>query len=211
MYLKDKVKKIYRKCRRKLFLLSHFNGIDKNITIISNNCIAGMIYKNIGGGLYKSPTIWTLIPPDDFIKFCTSLDYYLSLPIKESEIFQFDYGNMYPGEVCNFPCGVIGDVKIIFPHCKTFDEAIEKWNRRLTRINKNKIFVVLYAYDNYLNDKLFFDFGKIPYKKIILTSHHLPNKSDYYSLNIEPPLQWWNTLHQIKAYWELFNWKKFLR
>lgn len=40
------------------------------------------------------------------------------------------------------PIGLIDDVEVVFLHYKTFDEAVEKWNRRKSRINWDNLYNV---------------------------------------------------------------------
>lgn len=103
----------------------------KNIdfTIISSNCVAGFVYRDLGMQ-YLSPTIFLGIGMNDFVKVAENLRWYM-----EQEIVQIesDY---------ECPVGLLGDVMIKFAHDKSFDEAVQKWERRKRRINWDNLFFV---------------------------------------------------------------------
>ena len=93
---------------------------NNNITIISNNCIGGVIYHNLGLR-FNSPTINTLIKGEDYLNFCIYLKEYLSGQLNE-----------YYDAQCNYPIGILSSekneippIRIDFVHYKTFNEAKE--------------------------------------------------------------------------------------
>src|SRR5699024_4328392 len=53
----------------------------RDITIISNNCWGGFIYQKYGLE-YRTPTIGLFFLGDDYVKFCSKLEFYLSKPIE---------------------------------------------------------------------------------------------------------------------------------
>ena len=73
-----------------------------NITIISCNCIGGLVYSDLGMKFF-SPTINLFIKSPDFVKFANNLKYYLSQEltlVSEKE----------------YPIGRIDDIYIHFLH-----------------------------------------------------------------------------------------------
>lgn len=124
------------------------------ISLISQNCIGGIIYHD-ANQRFLSPTVNLYILPKDFIKFVNNLDYYLSLT-----------PNVEMGKA--YPIGTLGDIKINFMHYSSPQEAIEKWEERKQRINFNKIFVIMVERDGF-DDEDFNDFLKIKYPKILFT------------------------------------------
>lgn len=103
---------------------------NKDIAIISNNCIGADICHNLGLR-FNSPTVNLQILPSDFVKFCSKLDYYLSVEVKECDVFSAcqrelimkEYGRNV--EELNFPFGICDDILIAFQHYNTFCEAKE--------------------------------------------------------------------------------------
>ncbi len=106
-------------------------------TIISNNCWGGNIYQKFGLK-YTTPTIGLFILGHDFVKFCSDLEGYLK---KELEFIRWEESSYYYELKNNapYPVARLGDVEIYFMHYKTEEEAREKWNRRLKRVNPEHI------------------------------------------------------------------------
>ncbi len=156
--------KINRFLRIKLAKYRKIN--QKEITIISNNCWAGMVYESYN--LKKmSPTVGLFFMAGDYIKFISNLKYYLNLKL------QFiDYKNSkYYDENKNitYPIGLLGDIEIFFVHYHSKEEALEKWKRRIERINYHNI-IFKFNDQNGCTLKDVEDFLKLPYKnKIFFT------------------------------------------
>lgn len=136
------------------------------ISLISQNCIGGIIYHD-ANQRFLSPTVNLYILPKDFIKFVNNLDYYLSLT-----------PNVKMGK--DYPIGTLGDIKINFMHYSSPEEAVEKWEERKQRINFDKIFVIMVERDGF-DDEDFKEFLKIKYPKILFTRNekHISNNSVY--------------------------------
>ena len=91
-------------------------------SIISSNCIGGIIYHRLGKQ-FLSPTINLFFNQKEFIKFAQNLRYYINLPL---EFIKSDF---------DFPVAKIDDITLYFLHYSNNDEAKEAWERRKTRIN----------------------------------------------------------------------------
>lgn len=100
----------------------------QSVSLISQNCIAGVFYHDMGLQ-FQSPTINLFFPEPDFIRFVTNIDYYLSLPI------QMNWDETYP-------IGCLEDVRIHFMHYSTCREAHDAWERRKARIAPDRIVIV---------------------------------------------------------------------
>lgn len=145
-------------------------------TIISNTCIAGKIYHDLGMRFF-TPTINLYIKPEDFVKFCANIDYYLEQAITEVK------GNY------KYPVGKLGDIYLYFKHYKTFDEGVSKWNERKKRINWNKIFIMMTdrhldiendAVASSCEDSVFEQFDALPYEnKVCFCAKQHRQKSCY--------------------------------
>lgn len=124
-------------------------------TIIGNNCVCGIIYKDLNLQ-YASPTTSILIPPEDFFLFAENLEYYLSCTLEETSL-----------EGVSHPVGLLknGDeqVCLIFMHDKSFQEAKEKWIRRCSRIDMNNLYIVFQYL--FLKQKLFLRKKSTLYKR----------------------------------------------
>lgn len=138
-YISFRVIKNYRKQQldKRITKENSHKLTSKDFTIISNNCWGGMIYQKYGLP-YLSPTVGLFILGHDFVKLCKNWNEYFSLPLMfiEWEDSSFYYGLK---DQTPFPVAKLGDIEIYFMHYKTSEEAEEKWNRRVKRINPDKM------------------------------------------------------------------------
>ena len=107
------------------------------ISIISQNCIGGVIYSIIGQK-FLSPTVNMFVEDDNFIKIVNNLEYYLSVeakPLMEEFVDPINGSIRYP-KIC------IDDIEMCCLHYKNCREAIEAWERRKKRVNYDKVFVI---------------------------------------------------------------------
>lgn len=126
----------------------------EGFSIISQNCIGGVFYHDMGMK-FLSPTIDLFFTEPDFVRFVLNLQYYIEIePVMES-------GDKYP-------IGFLDDIEIHFMHYETCQEAKDAWEKRKRRINYDKILVI--ATDrNGFSDSVFENWKKIPYKKLLFT------------------------------------------
>lgn len=116
-------------------------GIDKNFTIISNNCWAGLVYQHFGLP-YNTPTAGLFFFAQDYIKFVYNIKEYLAKPFEFISLEESRYCEtlkQYGGECVKCPIAVCGDIEVIFMHYHSPEEAETKWRRRAARINWDNI------------------------------------------------------------------------
>lgn len=125
-------------------------------TLISQNCIGGVLYHDLGLQ-FLSPTINAFIPEPDFVKFVLDLRHYMGQEL----VMQW-------GE--EYPLGMLDDITIHFMHYDTCADAKEAWDRRKTRINWDKIFVIATDRDGF-DETVYEQWKQVPYHKILFTAH----------------------------------------
>lgn len=151
--------KIYRRIRkyisdkRRKFL--NIYELRNNFSIISCNCLGGLIYHDLNMQ-FLSPTINLFINTPDFVKFCNNIEYYIACELVEHK------------DDRDYPIGMLDDIQIDFLHYKDFNEAKTCWNKRKKRINYNNIFVIISDRDNY-SDDLLSEIDKIKYPKVLFS------------------------------------------
>ena len=151
----DSLKNFYLSWRRRILSYKVKKRLDlSDISLISMNCIGGIVYHDCEQR-FLSPTVNLYFTPDDFLKFINNLSFYLSKTPK-----------IVMGK--NYPIGELDDIKINFMHYSTPDEALSKWEERKSRINKEKIFVIMVERDGFIK-KNFEDFNRINYPKLLFT------------------------------------------
>jgi uncharacterized protein (DUF1919 family) len=149
---------------------------NKDFSIIGNNCFTGGIYHKFGLP-YNTPTIWTYIYPQDYLRFLENLDWYLKQPLHFKKETDHEMAHRFCTQTHKtFPIGVLGDIEIHFMHYKTEQEALEKWTRRAKRINMNNLFVVFSDGDEFSEEYLE-RFEKMPISKKIFFSSKPRSKS----------------------------------
>lgn len=129
--------------KRKLFhKIKNKKLKNKEFTIISNNCWAGMFYETYG--LKKqSPTVGMFFMAPDYVEFVSHLKEY----VKEPLTFIKPEESRWKDQVCgdsrfgSYPVGKIKDIEIFFLHYHDEETARAKWERRCSRINWDKLIV----------------------------------------------------------------------
>lgn len=112
---------------------------DTNFSIISNNCWGSFTYQKYGIE-YKSPTVGLYILGHDFVKLCADWKTYFKCELEfipwEKASYHYALINEEP-----YPVAKLDDIEIYFMHYKSEKEALDKWHRRVKRINpKHMIF-----------------------------------------------------------------------
>ena len=130
--------KIIRRLKRKILVTWwKLKNKNKDFTIISQNCVGGLIYNNFNLP-FLTPTINLFIEGEDFVKLVENLKYYMSI---KPEAINDEYIDPIDSNV-RFPKIRIDDIEISCMHYKNCNEAIEAWERRKKRINYEKIYVI---------------------------------------------------------------------
>lgn len=133
----------------------------KQVSIISQNCIGGVICHDLRMP-FLSPTINLYFNAFDFVKFIQNMNYYMKLELKmrwEEE----------------YPVGYLDDIKIHFMHYETCREAKDSWERRKERICWDKILVLSTDMEGF-NDNIYEEWKKITYPKILFTVAERPGE-----------------------------------
>ena len=110
-----------------------------NVTIIARNCVAGVIYHDLGME-FQSPTINLWIENEDFAVFLENLENFIrggGLIEKETD---FDYP---VGELsCNTSHGE-KHITLYFQHYPNFEDAKKQWFKRCQRVDFDRVYVIV--------------------------------------------------------------------
>lgn len=150
--VKDGIQPIFSGFNRKKLKNTDF-------TIISNNCWGGKCYEYYGL-IKQSPTVGMYFFADDYIRFIIDLEKYLSMDL---EIISADKSKYYNelerrGQL-DVPIGILGDIEVIFLHYNNPEIVLNKWKRRVQRINWKNI-IYKFSYMNGCNDSLLSEYEK---------------------------------------------------
>ncbi len=111
-----------------------------DFSIISNNCAGGYIYQYYGIS-YKTPTEGIGMSVDDYLKLIRNPKYYFS---QDLEFVNPESTERYEsGEHFTYPAAKISDITVYFRHYPTKEVAEDKWKRRSSRINYQRMFFLL--------------------------------------------------------------------
>lgn len=153
---------------------------NKDITIISRDCIGGVVY-NQYGLRFLSPTINLYFEMDDFNLFCNNLTDYLNghfEEFKDPEKY-FPIGMLIPHSNSLKP------IKVFFMHYDNYSTAIEKWNERKKRVNTDdsKIFIINNCTNKEdvetMSKQTITEFNKIKYKKVIFVDNYYGFENEF--------------------------------
>lgn len=132
-------------------------------SIISQDCFGGILYSNLGLP-FLSPTINMFWTSEDYYKLLSNLKEYMEKPL----IFKgMAWGNISKIE---YPVCSLGDIQVHMNHYKTYEEAKEKWEQRVQRIDYDNLFIVTKTSSKYWAEK----FCGLSYKnKMCFTSFEM--------------------------------------
>ena len=162
MSLKANIKKIVqdrRRCR-----LSKLALKQKDVTILSNFCIGGAIYNDLGLQ-FLSPTINLFFGHHGFIDLVNNLEEYRTAELIDTGNSDNFNGKKTP--VCILRKEGFPDVEIHFNHYNSYEEAREKWFSRYDRIVKDKIYLIISAVNDH---DLIDEYAELPYPKVIFSN-----------------------------------------
>ena len=142
---------------------------NKDFTIISQNCLGGVIYSQLGMEFF-SPTINMFIEDESFIKLAYNPKKYFSIDpvaITDKYVEPLDPSVSYP------KIG-IDDIEICCLHYKDCVDAIDAWNRRRKRVNLDNVFVIGNSWNMHSDQQLVEKIADAPYKTIVFSTIDIP-------------------------------------
>lgn len=144
--------------------------INKDFTIISNNCWGGHVYRYFNME-YESPTVGMYFYAEEYVKFLSNLKYYMGCELKIISAAQSKYYQELQrrGEEQRL-IGRLDDVEIVLLHYHTPEEAISKWNRRKERIHWNNI-AIKFSEQNLCTTDILQKFDNLPYERKFVFVH----------------------------------------
>lgn len=147
----------------RIFQIPFFNFDDyikikeSNLSIVSDYCFAGFLYHKFGLR-FTSPTINMFADNENYFRFISDMDTYMSMPMTEVEdIINHPYG------IYVYPRGRLADVEWIFNHDITFDTAEARWKKGVQRFNWNNYMVIM----TINSDEMAYKFDALPIKNKI--------------------------------------------
>ena len=150
---------------------------NKSFSIISNNCWGGGVYEDLNLP-YTSPTVGLFFYAPYYIEFLSQLEYYINHEISFISSSKYPEANQFRAEKNWFyPIGKAGAIEIHFMHYATEEDALQKWRRRSSRIDYNRLFVKMCDRDLCTEEnKILFD--QLPFqRKVFFTANKTTQSS----------------------------------
>lgn len=176
----------------------------KNTTfsVISSNCVGGVITHDLGVR-FNSPFVNLFVDTKDFLKYLKDINEY-----NKKELCFLDFDGSYPK-------AKLGDITVHFVHYKSNEEALEKWQTRLQRLNYDNLYIMMTEQNMCTEDDLV-EFDNLPYQnKVVFTHKKYPLiKSAFYVKGFEDKGEVGNLVEQKsfltgKRYYEDFDFVSF--
>ena len=169
------------------FTLEKYRRLQRSrLSIFSSFCFGGFI-SNMLGLQFRSPFINLAIGEQEYIKLLRAPRIYME------EQFYFKKTGFERNLKRDFPIVTLGNVDISMNHDTDFNEAVEKWNRRKTRINWYNLFVTMATE----SEEILEEFDALPYGKKVC---FVPFKSDLDSAWYINP-----EIHKGLPFWDVVN------
>lgn len=181
----------------------------KDFTIISNNCWGGRVYQDFNLP-YLSPFAGLFLHGPCYIKLLNNLREALSSQIRFTTISKYDNINdeIRAGFRPEYPIGLLmDDIEVHFLHYLSEAEALEKWNRRVERINWSNIYVKFCDRDGCTKD-LIEEFDKLDFQnKVCFTAKPYPHLKSVVLLKNSQGLEHVeDELTMYKRYFDVADW-----
>lgn len=144
------------------------NGLlNKNFSIISNNCWGGHVYRRYGLP-YLSPTIGLYFFTEEYIKLLLNLKTNLNSSLRFINWQESKYRDIISEKnQRSVPIGLLNEkIEIMFLHYANQKEAYEKWMRRCERVNYDNLIIKI-SQMNLCSLEHLKEFEQLDYKKKI--------------------------------------------
>lgn len=149
--------------------------VNKDFTLFSNDCWGTEVYKYFELP-YNTPFVGLMLMAPCYVKLLQNPRYYLAQPLEFIEKSRYETVNTVQAERAEaFPMATLaGDVEVQFLHYHSREEAVEKWTRRVARINWDNVVVKLDGSKDYATPALLERFEQLPYRKLLLLAASEP-------------------------------------
>jgi len=180
----NSIKQIIKKNLRNLGKTILLTSVkDKSFTIFSNDCYGGEIYR-IMQMPYNTPFVGLMLMGPCYLKFLSEPHKYLKSTFTFIEESKYDEINKLRNLKGMYPIGLLNDIEVHFLHYETEQDAIEKWQRRATRINWNNLKIKFSIDKDYSDINSLNIFSKLNFRDKVSFSN---NQYKDYSFNILIP------------------------
>jgi uncharacterized protein (DUF1919 family) len=170
--IRNKVdEELYQRRRRREQQQLH----NRDFTLISNDCWGAEVYKHFDLP-FNTPFIGLMLMAPCYVELLRNPRHYLSQPLVFLEKSRYDAVNgMQLTHKHPFPMASLGGkVEVQFLHYHSQEEAADKWQRRVARINWDNLRVKFDGSKDYATPELVREFAALPYQQLLLLEKPQP-------------------------------------
>lgn len=130
------------------------------MSVLSSNCVGAFILHDLNEP-FNSPFVNLYVKPRDFIRYLQNMPHY------HQQTLAFKPADK------PYPVGWLDDIPIHFMHYYSAQEAQEKWETRLKRLDLNNLFIVMTDKDGTegVTYQDLVDFDNLPFKNKVVFTH----------------------------------------
>jgi uncharacterized protein (DUF1919 family) len=152
---------------------------NRDFTIVSNDCWAGMAYEQLGLR-YDTPFVGLFLALEDYMQLLRRLKFYCTSTLEFATQSRHEEVNAWREAIRKpYPIGVLGgEVEIQFLHYASRAEAEAKWARRAQRMHWDNLLVKLCWHDDPRMEGWLREFEQLSYaRKLSLVPREIPGLS----------------------------------
>lgn len=128
-----------------------------SMSVIASNCNGAFILHDLNEQ-FRSPFVNLYLEPADFVKYLQNITAYN----------QMELGFISTDKP--YPVGKLADITLHFMHYHSEQEAREKWQERLKRLNLDNLFIMMTDRDGCTYQNLQ-DFDRLPFENKVVFTH----------------------------------------
>lgn len=154
---------------------------NRDFTVISNDCWGAEVYKHFDLP-FNTPFIGLMLMAPCYLEFLARPRHYAAQPLVFQPASRYDEINRIRANWKHtFPIATLGtdeedgkSIEIQFLHYESEAEAREKWNRRVSRMNWDNLFVKFDGSKDFATTELVHEFDQLPYKRLAFLREEVP-------------------------------------
>ncbi|MBX0292131.1 DUF1919 domain-containing protein [Hymenobacter sp. HSC-4F20] len=150
---------------------------NKDFTVFSNDCWGAEVYKYLSLP-FNTPFIGLFLMAPCYVEFLRNPKYYIAQDLVFQETSRYQEINKIR-QTNPYPLATLGGkVEVSFLHYHSVEEAREKWQRRVARINWDNLLVKFDGSKDGATPELLQEFEQMPYRRLLLVKEPVPTVKD---------------------------------
>ena len=171
-----------------------------DFTIFSNTCAGTRIYC-LANTQFNTPVIASIIYPEDYLKLCQNPEHYMDKKIQFKE-----YGTTYLSDcLSKYPILKLDDILVHCVHSKSVENAVDDWNKRRSRFNKDNFFMIFDTLHFKPTLSVLKDFLNIPHGKKFILQYHIGQLLEH-SMIVPESQGLFNVSHPVEYWFDVVGW-----